>query len=94
MGSGLKSKKRKNQRGADRIVQFPEDYRTPEHPDYKHYAWCINNGIVVWPVPELADNWYIRITINGKTSISPVKYGHDIWDKVYEYYKYYYDKYR
>lgn len=94
MGSGLKSAKRKSQRGADRIVQFPKDHRVPGNKEYEYYRWCVNNGIIIWPIPELSNNWYIRITINGKTNKSPVKYGDDIWDKVYEYYKYYYDKYK
>lgn len=90
MGSGLKSKK-KNTIG---VVQFPDDIYYPGSDEYEYYRWCINNGIVVWPVPTLKEAWYIRITINGKTNHSPQAYGDDIWDKVYEYYKYYYDKYK
>lgn len=92
MGSALKDKKRKG-RGADRIVQYPEDKIKPHHEEYKYYRWCINNNIVIWPVSELTDNWHIRITINGKTHISPERYGENIWEKVHEFYKYYYEKY-
>jgi len=92
MGSALKDRKRKG-RGADRIVQYPEDKITPDKEEYKYYRWCINNNIVIWPVSELTNNWHIRITINGKTSVSPQRYGEDIWEKVHEFYKYYYDKY-
>ena len=37
--------------------------------------------------------WQIDITINNKTHVDPKRYDEDVLDKVYEYYKYYYDKY-
>lgn len=90
MGSGVKSKNKKNTTG---LINYPEDKVKPHHEDYKYYRWCINNGIVIMPVADLKDNWHIRITINGKTSTSPQRYSEDIWEKVHEFYKYYYDKY-
>lgn len=90
MGSALKSKNKKNTTG---LINYPKDKVKPHHENYKYYRWCINNNIVIMPVAELRDNWYIRITINGKTNISPERYSKNIWEKVHEFYKYYYDKY-
>ena len=36
--------------------------------------------------------WQIDISINGKTHVDPKRYDENVLDKVYEYYKYYYDK--
>jgi len=90
--SAIRDKKRKG-RGSDRIIQYPEDTVQPNDETYKYYRWCINNNIVIWPVGELTQDWHIRITINGKTHISPERYGENIWEKVHEFYKYYYEKY-
>lgn len=90
--SAIRDKKRKG-RGADRIIQYPEDKVHPYDEQYKYYRWCINNNIIIWPVGELTNDWHIRITINGKTHISPERYGENIWEKVHEFYKYYYEKY-
>ena len=90
MGSGIKSKKKKNTTG---LINYPEWKHTPDHKDYKYYRWCINNNIVIMPVGELTSSWHIRITINGKTHKSPERYGENIWDKIFEFYKYYYEKY-
>jgi len=56
--------------------------------------WCVRNGIYISPFAKEAGSWYIDITINGKTNRSPYVYIKDmIWQKIYEYYKYYYEKY-
>ena len=74
--------------------------RTPE--EYKAGIWCIQNNICItprqsaWKVPM----WYIDIEKgvypNRKLiGTSPESYGKNtIWEKVAEYQKYYYDKYR
>jgi hypothetical protein len=39
--------------------------------------------------------WFIDIRNKGKTSTSPETYGKtEIWAKIFEYCKYYYDKHR
>lgn len=91
MGSGL-TKKRKY--GSERVIKYPENPYIPGTKEHEYYRWCINNGIIIWPIGDLTDSWHIRITINGKTNISPEKYGNNLWDKVFEYYKYYYEKYK
>ena len=76
--------------------------RTPGFYPYtkeniKHAGWCINKGIKIPVVPnwEVVDNeWKIEININGKVHFDPVIYeGDQALKKMYEYYKYYYDKY-
>jgi hypothetical protein len=90
MGSGL-NKKKKNQIG---VVQYPENPYIPGTKEFEYYRWCIKNGIIIWPIGTLKEAWFIKITINGKSTTSPQAYSDDLWDKVYEYYKYYYDKYK
>ena len=76
--------------------------RTPGFYSYtkeniKHAGWCINKGIKIPVVPnwEVIDNeWKIEININGKIHFDPAIYeGDQALKKMYEYYKYYYDKY-
>ena len=62
----------------------------------KHVAWCMNNNIVVGftPLWDTKDEWQIDIQINATVSVDPTSYrGEEVMTKVYEYYKYYYDKY-
>tara|TARA_R100000951_G_scaffold113157_1_gene114632 strand:+ start:738 stop:1007 length:270 start_codon:yes stop_codon:yes gene_type:complete len=61
----------------------------------KHWSWAIKNGIGICVVPNwsISDKWNIEITINKKVSKDPVDYsGVEALAKMYEYYKYYYDK--
>ena len=68
-------------------------YETTEL-DHKAIDWCIKNDIKIAPFAKQAGAWYIDITINGKTTRSPHVYIKDvIWEKIYEYYRYYYEKY-
>ena len=75
--------------------------RTPVSISYsdenmKHVAWCMNNNIVVGftPLWDTKDEWQIDIQINATVSVDPTSYkGEEVMNKVYEYYKYYYDKY-
>ena len=60
----------------------------------KAYHWCINNGIFISPFATGEGTWYIDIKINNKTHRSPEAYSPvTIRIKLYEYYKYYYNKY-
>lgn len=59
--------------------------------------WCHRNGIKLTPVQEGYGkrSWKIEVSINGKKSLSPEAYSHlNIWSKIFEYRKYYYDKYK
>ena len=69
-------------------------YYMPTMQETEAYRWCINNGIYISPFANGEGAWYVDITINGKTNRSPEVYGKiTIWIKLYEFYKYYYNKY-
>ena len=63
----------------------------------KMIQWCLNNSIAISIVPnwDMSDgNWKIEIKINNKVHVDPTNYTvANVHDKMYEYYKYYYDKY-
>ena len=65
--------------------------------EMKIIGWCLNNNIGVGISPDWKDDmnrWQIDININSKTHTYPNRYEDDvIYNKVNEYYKYYYDKY-
>ena len=69
---------------------------TPQ--DMKHVVWCMNKGIkiAITPYWEGASNeWRIELNIKKKIHLDPTIYMADeAHKKMYEYYKYYYDKYR
>jgi hypothetical protein len=57
--------------------------------------WCIRNKIYISPFAKDPGSWYIDITLNGKVNRSPHIYVKDmIWENIYKFYKYYYDKYK
>jgi len=63
------------------------------YADHNAYLWCIRNRILISPLAKSNVRWYIEITINGKITKDPNDYGKtEIWDKIFEYYKYYYKK--
>jgi len=63
--------------------------------DVEARLWCIRNGIYISPLAKEPAQWYIEITINGKVNRSPNIYIKDmVWENVYKFYKYYYDKYK
>ncbi len=66
----------------------------PTSEEQKAYRWCINNKIFISPFATGNASWYIDIEIGGKINRSPDSYGPTVvWEKLYEYYKYYYNKY-
>ena len=67
----------------------------PTTAEAEAYRWCINNGIYISPFATGEGASYVDITMNNKTNRSPDSYGKiTIWIKLFEFYKYYYDKYR
>ena len=59
------------------------------------YIWCIRNGIFISPIAKTEGAWWLEITNNGKTNKSPKTFTKTVvWEKMYEYYNYYYDKYK
>jgi len=66
------------------------------NPDeFKAYHWCINNGIYISPFcKENFTFWHIDIEINKKINRSPQVFNpRELWETIFKYYKYYYDKY-
>ena len=74
--------------------------RSPgQHPytseDMKRVGWCLKKGIsiVLNPSNEGVDKWQVEIRMNNKSHVDPKFYsGYDALGKMYEYYKYYYDR--
>ena len=64
--------------------------------EMKIIGWCLNKNIGVGISPDWRDDlnrWQIELNINGKIHTDPNRYGDDVvYNKVNEYYKYYYDK--
>ena len=64
--------------------------------DIKRVNWCIEKNIRIAVVPKwdgVPSDWQVEISINGKMHADPKVYsGYDAQTKMYEYYKYYYDK--
>ena len=71
--------------------------RTWSQDEMKMIGWCLNENIGVGISPDWKDNlnrWQIEININGNTHTDPNRYETEIvYDKVVEYYNYYYNKY-
>ena len=89
MGINDKKKKKKGLGRAPESIPYTDD-------NMRHVAWCMNNNIVVGfsPIWDTEDQWQIDIQINAAVSVDPNTYSGDkVMAKVYEYYKYYYDKY-
>ena len=63
--------------------------------EMKVVGWCLQNNIGIGISPDWKDDlqrWQIEININGKVHTDPNRYNGNVLDKMYEYYKYYYDK--
>ena len=66
--------------------------------DMKHIGFCMKKGIKIAVIPYwdgASDEWKVELNINKKIHLDPTIYMADeAHKKMYEYYKYYYDKYR
>lgn len=62
--------------------------------EFNAFKWCIDNGIYISPYANSTLEWYVCITMNGKSSMSPSTYKKiDVWKQIYRFYLYYYNKY-
>jgi hypothetical protein len=67
---------------------------TANPSEFSAFKWCIDNGIYIAPYANSTLEWYICITMNGKSSLSPSTYKKiDVWKQMYRFYLYYYNKY-
>jgi len=64
----------------------------------KHVKYCIKKGIKIAIIPYWEgsnEEWRVELNINKKVHLDPKIYMADeAHIKMYEYYKYYYDKYK
>ena len=85
-GNSYKPKTKKKKSGS---LYYPHT-----NEDMKRVSWCMNKNIHVAISPS-ENKWKIEIRMNnGKWNKDPGVYEHEeAMKKMYEYYKYYYDKY-
>ena len=64
--------------------------------EMKIIGWCLNHNIKIGASPDWKDDqtrWQIDVSTNGNVHTDPNRYeDEDVYNKVNEYYKYYYDK--
>ena len=64
--------------------------------EMKVIGWCLQNKIGIGISPDWKhdlNKWQIDISINGNTHTDPSRYDDEVvLNKLYQYYKYYYDK--
>ena len=60
--------------------------------DIKRIIWCMKKGIKIAVIPS-GTEWQVELNINNKVHLDPKIYkDKEAMEKMYEYYKYYYDK--
>ena len=85
-------------RNAKKIVGRSAGYHPYTEDDMKHIGFCLKKGIKIAVVPNWeggSDEWRVELNINKKIHLDPNIYkDKEALAKMYEYYKYYYDKYK
>ena len=67
-------------------------YHKYTNEDMKRVSWCINKNIKIAVIPS-GTKWQVEISLNDKIHLDSNVYRADeAYKKMYEYYKYYYDK--
>ena len=67
-------------------------YHRYTNEDIKRVSWCMNNGIKIAIIPS-GTKWQVELSINKNIHLDSNIYEADeAYKKMYEYYKYYYDK--
>jgi len=67
-------------------------YHPHTKEDLKRVGWCLDRNIKIAVVPNGSD-WQVEININKSIHLDSNIYKADeAYKKMYEYYKYYYDK--
>ena len=78
----------------DKSRKAPHIHATREQ--WLAWEWCVKNKIGICVIPEWSNvgDWRIEITMNDKVTLDPNTYkGTEAMNKMYEYCKYYKDKY-
>ena len=66
--------------------------------ELKIIGWCMRKKIFISTTPDWKDDlnrWIVHISINNRIHDDPKRYSDkEALEKMYEYYKYYYDKHK
>ena len=85
-------------RNAKKVVGRSPGYLPYTSDDMKHISFCIKKGIKIAVIPHwdgASNEWRVELNINKKIHLDPNVYkDKEALAKMYEYAKYYYDKYR
>ena len=67
-------------------------YYTYTDIDIKRVSWCMDNGIKIAVIPK-GTKWQVELSLNKNIHLdSNIYEASEAYKKMYEYYKYYYDK--
>ena len=67
-------------------------YHVYTNEDMKRVGWCLSKNIKIAVIPN-GSKWQVEISLNDKIQLDSNIYKADeAYKKMYEYYKYYYDK--
>ena len=67
-------------------------YHNHTREDMKRVNWCMNKGIKVAVIPN-GTKWQVELSLNKNIHLdSKIYEAKEAYEKMYEYYKYYYDK--
>jgi len=67
-------------------------YHRYSDEDIKRVSWCMDNGIKAAVIPN-GTKWQVELSVNKNIHLDPNIYdAGKAYEKMYEYYKYYYDK--
>ena len=67
-------------------------YHNYTNEDMKRVQWCLDKKIKIAVIPS-GTKWQVELNINDKIHLDPeTRQADETYKKMYEYYKYYYDK--
>jgi len=67
-------------------------YHVYTNEDMKRVQWCLDKKIKIAVIPS-GSKWQVELNINDKIHLDPeTRQADEAYKKMYEYYKYYYDK--
>jgi hypothetical protein len=67
-------------------------YHNYTNEDMKRVQWCLDKKIKIAVIPN-GTKWQVELNINDKIHLDPeIREANEAYKKMYEYYKYYYDK--
>ena len=67
-------------------------YHNYTNEDMKRVQWCLDKKIKIAVIPS-GTKWQVELNINDKIHLDPeIRKADEAYKKMYEYYKYYYDK--